>query len=79
MNANRRKELTMTFGYGKLKTTRKTPGGAAETVENLGIKSSCKAEDPPPPCTKNELNLLVKNPIGKYDVIITYETQLHQT
>ena len=35
----------MTFGYDKLKTIGKTPGGAAETVEKSKLNYSCKAEE----------------------------------
>ena len=47
-----------------------TLGGAAETVETFQLNYSCEAEETIT-VRKNELNLLSKNSIRIYDVIIT--------
>ena len=56
------------FNGKNLEKSAETLGGAAETVEKPKLNSSCEAEKNH--CTKNELNLLSKNSIGKYDVIL---------
>ena len=45
----------------------------------MKLISSCEDEKKITVPTKNELNMLSKDSIGKYEVIINYEMQLQQT
>ena len=72
VNANKRTSSTMKKKLGGSAETlggaAETLGGAAETIEieaKFFIPGSGKNH-----CTKNELNLLCNNSIGKYDVRI---------
>ena len=53
----------------KVEVSAETPGGAAETVQNIEAKFFVQGWRKITP-QKNKINILSKNSIGKYDVII---------
>ena len=62
----------------ELEVSVETPRGWAETNEKIVAKFFMQGQRKNH-CTKNKLNLLGKNSIGKYDIIITYKMHLQQT